>query len=289
MTGPIALLGGLTGLGIWLVAAGVIRRPRPLAELAANLERDRSDTAAIDAASRWQRVAVSIAGHSSARLRADLEMTERTAVQHAIDRCSTALALTALPVAIGIGAAMTRVHAPVAIIVLAAVAGAPLGWWACDASLARTAARARRDFRHALATYLDLVVTLIVGGAGVETALADAAAVGAGAAFRHLRAALGAAQERREPPWRALGRLGQRLGIGGLDELAAAVTLAGENGASVSDSLAVKADALRARDLDDERAAAERASEAMSLPVVAMGLGFVVLVMFPALVRLTQI
>ena len=148
---------------------------------------------------------------------------------------------------------------------------------------------ARREFRQALATYLDLVITLIVGGAGVETALADASAVGSGPAFRQLRAALAAAPERREPPWRALGRLGRRLGVSGLEELAAAVTLAGENGASVSDTLAVKADALRDRELDEERADAERSSEAMSLPVVAMGLAFVVMVMFPALVRLTQI
>jgi Flp pilus assembly protein TadB len=289
VTVAIALLGGLAGLGGWLVVAGLTRRPRPLAELAAELERDRSDAAVVDAASRWQRIAVGVAWRGTARLRAELEVTERTGVQHAIDRCSTALLLTALPIVIGIAAAMTGVHVPTAVVAVAALAGAPLGWWACDASLARTAAKARRDFRHALATYLDLVVTLIVGGAGVETALADASTVGAGPAFRQLRATLATAQERREPPWRALGRLGHRLGVGGLTELAAAVTLAGENGASVSDSLSVKADALRARELDDERAAAERASEAMSLPVVAMGLGFVVLIMFPALVRLTQI
>jgi Flp pilus assembly protein TadB len=289
MTGPVALLGGAAGLGLWLVAVGLVRRPRPLAELAADLERDRSDAGVLDAGSRWQRLAVRVGGRSSTRLRADLEVTERSAVQHAIDRCSTALLLTALPLVVLLGVAMTGVRLPVALVLAAAVVGAPLGWWACDASLARAAARARREFRRALATYLDLVVTLIVGGAGVETALADASVVGAGAAFRQVRGALAAAQERREPPWRALGRLGGRLGVGGLTELAAAVTLAGENGASVSDSLAVKADALRARELDDERAAAERASEAMSLPVVAMGLGFVVLVMFPALVRLTRI
>ena len=45
----------------------------------------------------------------------------------------------------------------------------------------------------------------MAGGAGVETAMFDAADVGRGPAFRHLRAALTAAQARREPPWRPLG------------------------------------------------------------------------------------
>jgi tight adherence protein C len=285
----VALIGALAGLGTWCVIAGLIRQTRPLAELAADLERDRSDAGLMDASTRWQRLAVSVAGRSSPRLAADLEVTERSGAQHAIDRLSTALLLAGLPVAAALAAGMAGVAAPPAVLIVAVLAGGPVGWWACDASLARAAGRARREFRQALATYLDLVITLIVGGAGVETALADAAAVGSGPAFRHLRAALASALERREPPWRALGRLGRRLGVPGLEELAAAVTLAGENGASVSDTLAVKADALRARELDEERANAERSSEAMSLPVVAMGLAFVVMVMYPALVHLTQI
>jgi len=286
---PIAFFGAVVGLGVWCVVAGLVRQPRPLAELAADLERDRSDAGLIDASTRWQRLAVSVAGRSSPRFVSDIEITERSASQHAIDRLSTALLLAGLPMGAAVAAGLAGVAIPAVTLVVAVLAGAPVGWWACDASLRRSAGRARREFRQALATYLDLVITLIVGGAGVETALADASAVGSGPAFRQIRAALASAQERREPPWRALGRLGRRLGVGGLEELAAAVTLAGENGASVSDTLAVKADALRDRELDEERADAERSSEAMSLPVVSMGLGFVVMVMFPALVRLTQI
>jgi len=285
----VALLGAVVGLGVWCVIAGLIRRPRPLGALAADLERDRSDAGLIDASTRWQRLAVAVAGRSSPRLASDLAVTERSGAQHAIDRLSTVLLLAGLPVAAAVAAGVAGVTVPAVTVVVAVLAGVPVGWWACDLSLDRAARQARREFRQALATYLDLVITLIVGGAGVETALADASAVGSGPAFRHLRAALASAAERRQPPWRALGRLGVRLGVGGLEELAAAVTLAGENGASVSDSLAVKADALRDRELDEERADAERSSEAMSLPVVAMGLAFVVMVMFPALVRLTQV
>jgi Flp pilus assembly protein TadB len=276
----VAVFGAVLGLGAWCVIAGLVRQPRPLAALAADLERDRGDAGLVDASTRWQRVAVAAAGRTSPRLASDLEVTERSASQHAIDRLSTVLLLAGLPLAAAIVAGLAGVGVPAVTAVVAMLAGGPVGWWVCDLSLARAAGQARREFRQALATYLDLVITLIVGGAGVETALADAAAVGSGPAFRQLRAALGAAQERRQPPWRALGRLGRRIGVSGLEELSAA---------SVSDTLAVKADALRDRELDEERADAERSSEAMSLPVVAMGLAFVVMVMFPALVRLTQI
>ncbi len=88
-------------------------------------------------------------------------------------------------------------------------------------------AKGAREFRHALAAYLELVTILMAGGAGVETAMFDAVDIGRGSAFRHLRAALSAAQARREAPWRALGQLGDRLGVVELEELEASMTLAG--------------------------------------------------------------
>ena len=129
---------------------------------------------------------------------------------------------------------------PPAAALLAVPLGAAAGWFYARVDLAADAQRARREFRHALAGYLELVTILMAGGAGVETAMFDAADVGHGPAFRHLRAALSAAQARREPPWRALGQLGDQLGVGELEELEASMTLAGE-GAQVRDSLTAKA------------------------------------------------
>ena len=88
----------------------------------------------------------------------------------------------------------------------------------------------RRDFRHALGSFLDLVVIALAGGGGVETALADAASVGEGWAFDELRHSLDAARLARDTPWSALERLGNELGVAELGELAASVGLAGCRG-----------------------------------------------------------
>ena len=125
------------------------------------------------------------------------------------------------------------------------------------------------------------------GGAGVETAMFDAVAVGRGGPFRHLHAALSAAQARREPPWRALGQLGDRLGIVELEELEAPMPLAG-GGAQVRDSLTAKATAIRIKDLSQIESEAQSRSETMVLPVALMFAGFLVLIGYPALTALSS-
>src|SRR5690606_29297680 len=162
---------------------------------------------------------------------------------------------------------------PPAVLVLAVPAGAAAGWLYGRVDLRSDAERARREFRHALAAYLELVTILMAGGAGVETAMFDAAAIGDGPAFRHLRTALSAAQAQRAPPWARLGDLGDRLGVGELAELHASMSLAGD-GAQVRDTLSAKANGIRLRDLAALESEAQAKSETMVLPVVLMFAGF---------------
>ncbi len=176
---------------------------------------------------------------------------------------------------------------PVTVALLVTLVGTASGWLFARADLASDATKARREFRHALAAYLRLVTILMAGGAGVETAMFDAAAVGHGRAFRQLRSALTAGQARREPPWFQLGALGQRLGIRELDELQAAMTLAG-GGAQVRDSLTAKAEAMAAKDLAETESAAQARSETMVLPVALMFAGFLLLLGYPALSALSS-
>jgi hypothetical protein len=63
------------------------------------------------------------------------------------------------------------------------------------------AAARRRDARHALAAFLDLVVISIAAGAGIEAALTYAGATGRGWAFTQIRAALEVGRLTRRPPW----------------------------------------------------------------------------------------
>jgi Flp pilus assembly protein TadB len=147
------------------------------------------------------------------------------------------------------------------------------------------AAERRRGFRHALSCYLDLVAVQLAGGAGVESALSSSARNGHGWAFREIRQTLAEARLMGEPPWTGLSRLGTQLGICELNELAASVTLAGDEGARVRGSITAKARSIRVRGLADAEGAAQAASERMSLPIVLLMVGFVVFLGYPAVMQ----
>ena len=144
------------------------------------------------------------------------------------------------------------------------------------------AAKHRAGFRHALGSFLNLTVTALAGGAGVDQALDDAASVGRGPAYAELRYALAEARDAGVAVWDTLARLGQRVGVEELRQLAATVGLAGTEGAKVRASLRSRAEALRTKQLTDAEADAAAATERMSLPVVALMAGFLVFLGFPA-------
>jgi hypothetical protein len=85
-----------------------------------------------------------------------------------------------------------------------------------------------------------------------------------------------------ETPWAGLARLGEELSFPELGELAASAALAGDEGARVRASLAAKARSLRLHGLTDVEAAAQSATERMTLPVVLLMLGFIVFLVYPA-------
>lgn len=151
-----------------------------------------------------------------------------------------------------------------------------------DLSVRSEAEERRRGFRHALGSFLDLVVIGLAGGAGVESALRDAASIGEGWAYGQLRHALDVTVLTGETPWAALARLGAELGVPELGELAASVSLAGTEGARVRDSLAAKATSLRDHALATAEAEAQAATERMALPVVLLFVGFLLLIGYPA-------
>ncbi|WP_207312380.1 hypothetical protein [Lentzea alba] len=81
------------------------------------------------------------------------------------------------------GAGMPWMTSAVAIAAFAVV-----GFLLPDLKVREAARRRRSAFRHVLGAYLNLVRILLAGGAGVDSALSDAADVGAGWAF-HQRTA----------------------------------------------------------------------------------------------------
>ena len=275
--------GGIAGAGVVLMLRGLIGTTTPLAAIVAELHRPRIPAATPSRADQFAGV---IAGRPTPGRDADLAVCERSADRFVRDRLLW-MGIVATPglFAVMLAAAGSPI-VPAPVTVLAIPAGVGAGWFYARVDLHSDAERARREFRHALSGYLELVTILMAGGAGVETALFDAAAAGDGTAFRHLRAALSAAQARREPPWRTFGELGVRLGVSDLEELEASMTLAG-GGAQVRDSLTAKAAGIRMRDLGQLESEAQSRSETMVLPVVLMFAGFLVLIGYPALAALS--
>jgi tight adherence protein C len=175
---------------------------------------------------------------------------------------------------------------PIGLVALASMGFGLAGFLLPDLLL-RDAAKARRaGFSTALSAYLDLVNVLLAGSAGTETALVAAAEAGDGWAFAELRAALVRADATRTSPWDVLAALGAELSVSDLQELAASVRLAGEQGARIRSSLAAKAASLRGQQLARAEAAAQAASERMAVPNVLMFLGFLAFAGYPAIVSI---
>ncbi|WP_433418771.1 type II secretion system F family protein [Microtetraspora malaysiensis] len=158
-----------------------------------------------------------------------------------------------------------------------------LGFFVPDLALKSQAAERRREFRHTLSAFLDLVVISLAGGRGVDGALTDASQGGSGWAFVQLRATLVAATSARRTPWSALGEMGEEYGIRELSELAASVALAGTEGARVRASLVAKATSLRAHQLAEIETDAQAATERMSVVTVGLFAGFLIFLGYPAI------
>ena len=137
------------------------------------------------------------------------------------------------------------------------------------------------------AAYLDLVVLALAGGMGIEGALHAAAAVAQGDFSSRVVDALELARDAGETPWQALADLGEDLGVPELVELAAAVRLAGTEGARIRNTLAVKAASMRRHELAEVETEANTVTERLFLPGVLLLVGFLVFVGYPAVARIT--
>ncbi|MBB5157464.1 type II secretion system F family protein [Saccharopolyspora phatthalungensis] len=289
----VLLLGMGLGVGLWSLSVWLFP-PRPaLGEVLARATRPVAPPPilATDAegwAARLGRPFVSplrALGLPSARLRRDLAVFGRPISTHLAEKATVALIGLLLPVAVQLVLALGGVWLGLEVPVIAGLVLAGLGFLLPDLRSRSEAAKLRTGFRHALSAYLDLVWITLAGGAGVDSALGDSVAVGRGWAFAQIRRALSTARLTRTTPWATLRQLGDELDVTELSELAASVSLAGTEGAKVRASLAAKAAALRTHQITDAEAEAQAATERMSLPVVALFLGFLVFIGYPALTQ----
>lgn len=279
----VALVTGAgAGLGTLLVARGVLAPSAPL---------DRTLRALDGTRRRPGGLAISVVeglGVDLGRQRTDLAVCGRALDRHAFEKLACAGALAALPIGCAAVARMGGINVAGTLVAVASAAAALVGFVVPDLIVKADAERKRREFRHALGAYLDLVAIVVAGGGGTETALYAAVEVGGGWPFAELRRTLAGCRIAAEPPWAALDRLGERLGVDELREVAASVGLAGEYGAKVRHSLSVRAKSMRDHRIAEVESDAQAATEKMSIPVVLMLFGFVAFVLYPALQLVLQ-
>ncbi|HEV7934177.1 MAG TPA: type II secretion system F family protein [Actinomadura sp.] len=154
-----------------------------------------------------------------------------------------------------------------------------------DLQLRQEAAQRRRDFRHVVGAFLDLVAMNLAGGRGVPEALMTAAQVGEGWAIHRIRDALANARITGQTPWQALGHLGDEIDVAELRDLSAALGLVADDGAKVRQSLSARAASMRSRQLSEIEGKAGERSQSMLVAQLLLCTGFLVFLAFPALMR----
>jgi tight adherence protein C len=287
----ILLLGASCGTGLTLLVYG-LRPPAPsLAQALARLNTAPAPRVTLpgDETGWSARAARPLAkllagfGLPGPRTAHHLVVLERSPESHLAEK---ALGLIAPPLLAAL-ATVDGVHLGYLATGWLALLGALAGFLAPDLTVRQKAAARRLQIRDALSAFLDLTVITLAGGAGIESALTQAAATGDGYAFTQIRRALSQAEHLRIPIGTSLGRLGDELGVPALTELSTHLALAGSEGAKVRASLTAKSLSLRAHALAEADAAAQSATERLSMPTVLMVLGFLLFLGFPAIAKIT--
>jgi tight adherence protein C len=282
------------GVGLWLLAVWLFPPPPPLATLISSLHAAPAPPPILATSDGGWAVRMGrpflgvlrVLGLPGPGLVKDLAVTGRSIEVHLAEKAALALTGLVLPTAVEVLLALGGRALPWLVPLAGSVLLAVLGFLLPDATVRSEATQRRSTFRHALSAYLNLIHILLTGGAGVDGALSDAVSVGRGWSFQQLRRALTTARLTRTTPWATLGQLGEELDVTELSELAAALSLAGTEGAKVRASLAAKAAALRTKGGNEAEKKANSATERMVMPGVLMGLGFVFFIFYPAMVQI---
>jgi tight adherence protein C len=161
---------------------------------------------------------------------------------------------------------------------------AVLGWVIPSRQVGERAARAREEFLAALTAFLALVGLERQARGSPTEALEEASRISGAWPFAMIHTELLRAELAGQPPWDGLRDLGRRIGVEQLTNLADIVAAAAD-GAAVFQTLLAEARNLRNAELSDQQEKAGVAGEQLTLPAIVLALGFIMLVLYPALTR----
>jgi Flp pilus assembly protein TadB len=298
----IMLAGAFTGLGLlmlWLLldtsqAAG----PAALSRLDLDRRRFRRDTVlTVDRRHpgenlRMRRVGGRVREQMEARgvslpagVRSDLSMVGRSLEAHLASSIVGAVIGFFIPLVLSALAGAVFGSTLGLVPLWVGLAGALIGGLLPTSQIKGKADNRRRDFRHVVSSFLDLVAMNLSGGRGVPEALQTAAGISDSWAMLRIRECLQTARLHGVTPWAALGELGNDLRVDELRDLAAALGLVAEDGAKVRDSLYARSESMRQRELADAEGRAQAQSQSMLVAQLLLCVGFLIFLTYPAVAR----
>lgn len=198
---------------------------------------------------------------------------------------SVAVVLVGTPLAVGLYSYV--VGLPQTVPAFGTLVMAFVGWVLPDRRIARLAAKARLEFKRALGAYSDLVALCRgAGGLGTRQSMETAADIGKSWPFQRMAAALRQSRYDSVHPWDALAHLGVRQHVPELEQVAATLRLAGQEGAQVAANLRERASELRTAITTADRAEINAKSERLVLPALVMAGAVVGTIITPMIYRL---
>ncbi len=291
---PALIAGGISGLGLFLLTFALIPHRISLARQVAAF--DAGGPAARPAARPGytaesefsRRLGSALArfcaeqGWEFRSLRSSLALVDKSFESYLASKILLALlGLLFAPILLA-GLTVSGLHLSFVVPLWTGLALAVVFFLLPDVELKQKVQQRRRDFRHAIGAFLDLVAMNLSGGRGVPEALLAASEIGTGWAMWRIRDALVNARITGQTPWQALGALGDEIRADELRDLAAALSLVADDGAKVRESLSTRAASLRRRELADMQGEAGERSQSMLVAQMLLCGAFLVFLIYPA-------
>jgi tight adherence protein C len=286
--------GGLTGLALFLAVFALIPRRVSLTGRIAAFDastvtppRDRPAAGEGSESALTRRLGAAIErfcaeqGWQFPSLRASLRLTGKSFETFLGTKALLGIFGLVFPLALLSGLSLLGLHLSVVVPVWVGLIFAVVFFFLPDLELRQEVEKRRRDFRHAIGAFLDLVAMNLSGGRGVPEALMAASEIGDGWAFWRIRDALANARLTGQTPWQVLGQLGAEVRVDELRDLAGALSLVAEDGAKVRESLVARAESLRRRELTDLEGQAGERSQSMLVAQLMLCAGFLLFLVFP--------
>lgn len=234
---------------------------------------------------RWLSTLLEKSGIEAGGLRSDLSLIGRTMETHLAFSALAGVGGFFAPIVFTTAASYLNLFSLGSASAGLSLIGAALGAVLPSLSIRPQAAERRRDFRHVVGSFLDLVAMNLAGGRGVPEALQQASEVSDGWAMIRIRDTLQSARLHGVTPWAALGELGDEVKLDELRDLAASLALVAEDGAKVRESLAARATSMRKRELSEAEGKAGEKSQSMLVAQLLLCAGFMIFLMYPATVK----